>query len=144
MAVKKAKAAPVVKPVKAAEKVEAPKTENVTTEDKAKTPAAVPAKTEAKTETKTKVKAAAKKAPVKKAASAKRAAKKAELTSVLYVQFSGKSYAQDELVKMAKDVWRYDLKQKVRDLTSIELYVKPEENIVYYVMNKEFSGSFFI
>lgn len=144
MAAKKAKAAPVVKPAKAAEKVEAPKTESVKTEDKATTPAAVPAKTEAKAETKTKVKAETKKATVKKAVSAKRATKKAELTSVFYVQFSGKSYAQDDLVKMAKDVWRYDLKQKVRDLTSIELYVKPEENTVYYVMNKEFTGSFFI
>ena len=39
-------------------------------------------------------------------------------------------------------MWKYDLKQKEGDLTSIELYVKPEENKVYYVMNKEFTGSF--
>lgn len=144
MAVKKAKVAPTVKPVKAAEKVEAPKTESVKTEDKAKTPAAVPAKTETKTEVKAETKKETKKAPVKKAVSAKRATKKAELTSTVYVQFSGKSYAQDELLKMAKDVWRYDLKQKVGDLNSVELYVKPEENTVYYVMNKEFTGSFLI
>lgn len=141
MAVKKAKVAPAGKPIKAAEKVEAPKTESVKTEDKAKTPAAVPAKTETKAVAKTKTET--KKAPAKKTTS-KRATKKAELTSTFCVQFSGKSYVQEELLKMAKDVWRYDLKQKVGDLTSVELYVKPEENAVYYVMNKEFTGSFFI
>ena len=81
-------------------------------------------------------KAAAKKAPAKKAA------KKEEMKSVMYIQFSGKSYSQEDFVKMAKDVWKYDLKQKVRDLNSIELYVKPEESKVYYVMNQEFNGSF--
>ena len=40
--------------------------------------------------------------------------------------------------------WKYDLKQKAADLTSVELYVKPEENMVYYVMNKEITGSFYI
>lgn len=87
----------------------------------------------------------AKKTVTKKAASVKSTVtKKAELKSDLHIQFSGKSYAQEELMKMAKDVWKYDLKQKAGDLASIELYVKPEENIVYYVMNKEFTGSFYI
>ena len=59
-------------------------------------------------------------------------------------QKAGKSYSQEDLLKIAKDVWKYDLKQKAADLTSIELYVKPEENMVYYVMNKETTGSFYI
>jgi len=70
--------------------------------------------------------------------------KKAELKSEIHLQFGGNSYTQDELVKIAKDVWKYDLKQKVGDLESIELYVKPEEHAVYYVMNKDFTGSFYI
>ena len=85
------------------------------------------------------VKATAKKDAVKKAAT-----KKAELKSQVHVQFEGKSYSQEELLKIAKDVWRYDLKQKAGDLTSIELYVKPEESMVYYVMNGEQTGSFYI
>ena len=44
-------------------------------------------------------------------------------------------------MKIAKDVWKYDLKQKAGDLTNVELYVKPEENKVYYVMNS-ITGSF--
>jgi len=84
------------------------------------------------------------KATTTKATTAKKTTKKAELKSELHIQFGGKSYAQEDLVKIAKDVWKYDLKQKVSDLTSVELYVKPEENTVYYVMNNEFSGSFYI
>ena len=81
----------------------------------------------------------ARKAPVKKTPG-----KKAELKSSICVQFGGKSYSQDDLIKIARDVWKYDLKQKVGSLESVELYVKPEENMVYYVMNKEFTGSFYI
>ena len=85
-------------------------------------------------------KAPAKKAPAKKAAPA---AKK-ELKSEITVQYAGKSYTQDDLVKIAKDVWRFDLKQKAADLVSVELYVKPEENMVYYVFNGTECGSFAI
>ncbi len=92
------------------------------------------------------VKVAEPKAPAKRAAKtpAKKTTAKKALVSELHVQFAGKSYSQEDLMKMAKDVWKYDLKQKVGDLTQVELYVKPEENTVYYVMNREFTGSFYI
>ena len=82
-------------------------------------------------------KAEAKKAPAKKAEK-----KAAEVQAAVTVQFAGKSYSQADLVKIAKDVWEYDLLQKPADLKSVELYVKPEESLVYYVMNKEITGSF--
>ena len=90
------------------------------------------------------VKKETKKAAPAKAEAKKPVAKKTELKSEISVQFGGKSYSQEELLKIAKDVWKYDLKQKAADLTSVELYVKPEENMVYYVMNKEITGSFYI
>ncbi len=124
-ATKKVTTKPVVKATEAAVKTTVPKEEEK--------------KAEVKTvEKKAEVKPAAKKAPAKKSA------KKAELKSAVYVQFAGKSYAQEDLLKIAKDVWKYDLKQKAGDLTSVELYVKPEESMAYYVMNKEFTGSFYI
>ena len=89
-------------------------------------------------------KEAAPKTGAKKSPGKRTSVKKADQKVGLHVQFSGKSYSQEELVKMAQDVWKYDLKQKVRSLASIELYVKPEENLVYYVMNQEFTGSFSI
>lgn len=84
-------------------------------------------------------KKAVKKAPAKKAPAAKK-----EMKSEITVQFAGKSYTQDDLMKIAKDVWRFDLKQKAVDLVSVELYVKPEESMVYYVFNGTECGSFAI
>lgn len=137
--------------VAATAKVEAPKTESVKavvapvatetvkkeTEEKAAVKEEAVKKETVKKET-------VKKAPAKKTAAKKAPAKKAELKGEVHIQFEGKSYSQEDLMKMAKDVWKYDLKQKVGELTNVELYVKPEENMVYYVMNKEFSGSFYI
>ena len=141
MAIVKKTVAPV-----AAAKVEAPKAEVK------KAAPTTPVKTETKTAAKEAEKApvakaevkAPVKAEVKKPAAKKETAKKAELKSEISVQFGGKSYSQEDLLKIAKDVWKYDLKQKAADLTSVELYVKPEENMVYYVMNKETTGSFYI
>lgn len=76
----------------------------------------------------------------RKAAGSKAAKKEIKVSATL--QFSGKSYTEDDLVKIARDVWRYDLKRKLNELQSIELYVKPEENKVYYVINKTEEGSF--
>lgn len=116
-----------VKAAKPAAKKETVKKESVKKETAKKAPAKKETKTAA-------TKTAAKKAPAKKAA----------LKAEMQVQFAGKSYTQEDLVKIAQDVWQYDLNQKVSDLTSVELYVKPEEQAVYYVMNKEFTGSFAI
>lgn len=123
----------------AAVKAEEPKVEEVKTEEvKVEEP-----KAEKKPAAKAAEKKTAAKKPAAKAAEKKTVEKK-ELKSEITVQFGGKSYTQDELVQIAKDVWKYDLNQKVADLTSIELYVKPEENVAYYVMNKEFAGSFYL
>ena len=48
-----------------------------------------------------------------KATTAKKTTKKAELKSAMHIQFDGKSYEQEDLVKIAKDVWKYDLKQRL-------------------------------
>ena len=79
-----------------------------------------------------------KKAPAKKATTAKAAAKKAEVT----VEFAGKSYSTEQLVQIAKDVWKYDLGRKATEFKTVEIYVKPEENQAYYVVNGDVTGSF--
>lgn len=85
-----------------------------------------------------------KKVTKKAATAAKKATAKKEVKASINVQFGGKSYNADELVKIAKDVWKYDLKKKVGDFKTVELYVKPEENQCYYVINGEVTGNFFI
>lgn len=93
---------------------------------------------------KTAEKTATKKTTAAKAGDTKatRTAAKKEVKTSVTVQFEGKSYSQEELMRIAKDVWKFDLKKKVGDLKSVELYVKPEENTCYYVMNNEIAGSF--
>ena len=91
--------------------------------------------------------AAEKKAPAKKAATEKKApAKKAaaKVQESVNFQFSGKSYTDADLLKICRDVWKYDLNGKEEDLKTVELYVKPEENTTYYVINGSITGSFFI
>ena len=99
---------------------------------------------------------AAKKAPAKKAPAAKQetvkketvkkapAAKKPVVKEEVNFQFSGKSYTSEDLIRITRDVWKYDLNGKEEDIQSIELYVKPEENTAYYVINGDVTGSFFI
>lgn len=88
---------------------------------------------------KTAEKPAAKKAPAKKAP-----AKKVEIKENLHIEFSGKSYSEQELMKSVKDIWKYDYKKKAADLKAVELYVKPEEGKAYYVINDEVMGDFII
>ena len=86
----------------------------------------------------------AKKAPAKKTAAKKATTKKAALTTTVTLQFADKSYTEESLTAIAKDVWKYDLNQEEADLTTVELYVKPEEGLCYYVFNGEITGSFVI
>ncbi len=94
-------------------------------------------KVEKKAEKAEKAEKAAEKRPARKPA-----AKKTALNATISVQFAGKSYTNEDLVKIAKDVWQYDLKKEEKDLKSVELYVKPEESTVYYVFNGTEEGSF--
>ena len=99
---------------------------------------------------------AAKKAPAKKAPAAKKetvkketvkkapAAKKPVVKEEVNFQFSGKSYTSEDLIRITRDVWKYDLNGKEEDVKSIELYVKPEENTAYYVINGYVTVIFFI
>jgi len=124
-------------------KAEETKVTKKTTTKKAET--AAKKTTTKKAEATAEKKTTAKKATAEKTVAEKKTtAKKATVKCEMQLQFAGKSYTQDELLQMAKDVWKYDLKQKATDLKTVELYVKPEESAVYYVMNKDFAGSFVI
>lgn len=112
------KAAPAAKAEKKAPAKKAPAKK--TAEKKAAAPAA---------------KTAEKKAPVKKAA---------EVEETVNFQFSGKSYTPDDLMKIFRDVWKYDMNGREEDIRNVELYVKPEENTTYFVVNGSITGSFFI
>lgn len=149
--------AEIKKPVAKPEATKAADTKTATVAAPAAKDAPVAEKAKAETKTEVKETAAKKpgrkpaaKKPGRKPAAAKKetakttVAKKAAVKETIHVQFSGKTYSAEELVKIAKDVWKYDLKKKVGDFKSVELYVKPEESIVYYVINGEERGHFSI
>ncbi|MDE5680271.1 MAG: hypothetical protein K2I01_07585 [Lachnospiraceae bacterium] len=102
---------------------------------------AVPAKAEKAAKTTKTAKTTPKAAPAKRG---RKPGSKTELKVSMNVQFGGKSYTTEDLVKIAKDVWKYDLKQKAADFKSVELYVKPEDGMAYYVINGKEAGSFYI
>lgn len=79
--------------------------------------------------------AAEKKAPAKKAP-----AKKTAVKEEVILQFYGKEIKTEELMKQVKTIWTKELKKKVGDMKSVSLYVKPEENAVYYVVNDDVTG----
>ena len=111
-------------------------------EKKTEVKAAPAAKTEKKAPAK---KAPAKKAPAKKTAEKKAPVKKAaKVEEIVNFQFSGKSYTPDDLMKIFRDVWKYDMNGREEDIRNVELYVKPEENTTYFVVNGSITGSFFI
>lgn len=92
--------------------------------------------------------AASKKTTAKKTTVAKTEAKpaavkaaKAEVKTDICIQYGGKSYTNEDLVKIAKDVWKFDLQKTEEELKDIKLFIKPEENTVYYVMN-DIEGNF--
>ena len=76
------------------------------------------------------------KAPAKRTTTRKTAVKE-----TVYLQYLGKEINKDDLVKQVKDIWTKELKNKAGDLKSFTLYLKPEENMAYYVINDDVTGS---
>lgn len=134
--------------------------------------AATAPKTEAKKEVKAETKKApakkataakkpaAKKAPAKKAAPAKKpaakktttakkpAAKKAApakaaaLKANLVLQYADKHVTYDTLVQNALNKYQFDMGGDVNAVKSINLYVKPQDNKVYFVVNDKIASDY--
>lgn len=127
--VKKNVVAPAATEVKKEEvKKEAPKAEVKKEAPKKE----APKKAEAK-------KAPAKKEAPKKAAAKKAPAKKAEVKETLAVQFAGKDYASDVIVKLVKDA--YKATKNKAAIKTLNVYVNTDDSRAYYVINDEFHGS---
>lgn len=65
------------------------------------------------------------------------------MKSTFYIEYYGKQLDEAILVKEAKAIWTKS-GRKAADLKTLNLYVKPEENMVYYVFNDDETGSFAI
>lgn len=92
-----------------------------------------------------------KKAPAKKTATKKTTTKKTTTTTKkttakkeikvsTFVQYFGKQVEEKEIIDNVKKSWT-DSGKKAEDIKTMELYIKPEENVVYYVVNETERGS---
>ena len=126
----------------ATKKTEIKETVKNVTKAPAKTEVKAPVKAEVKTETtapkteevKAEVKEEAKKAPAKKATPAK-----AEIKTALYVQFAGNEVTEADIIDKVKAAYVAE-GHKESAIKEINLYVKPEEYAVYYVINDKAIG----
>ena len=57
----------------------------------------------------------------------------------LFVQYNGKQVEEKDIVASVKKAWT-DAGNKVGEIKTMEVYVKPEEDAVYYVINETESG----
>ena len=110
--------------------VKAPVKAEVKTEIKTET--TVPKAEEVKAEVKAEVKEEAKKATPAKAA-------KAEIKTALYVQFAGNEVTEADIIDKVKAAYVAE-GHKESAIKEINLYVKPEEYAVYYVINDKAIG----
>ncbi len=108
-----------------AKKAEPAAAETVKKETAVKEPAKKPAAKKAETDAKPKT-------------ARKTAAKAQAVKETVYLQYLGKEINKDALVEQVKAVWAQD--HSAADVKTINLYLKPEENAAYFVVNDSFSG----
>ncbi len=96
----------------------------------------------------TATKTAAKATTAKKATAAKKpAAKKATATKAtaavktnVVLQFGDLNVTYDTIVTNAKNNYQYEMGGNVDEIKKLSVYVKPEENAAYYVVNDKVQG----
>lgn len=113
------------------------KTETTKTAAVQKTVKAEPVKAAAKAPVAEKP--AAKKPAAKKTAAKKTSAKK-DIKVKAIVEYYGKQVEEKEIIASVKKAWTKS-GRKVGEIKSIDLYIKPEEGAVYYVINGVDTGA---
>ena len=84
-------------------------------------------------------KKATEKAPAKKTTTKKTTAKK-EIKVSAFVEYFGKQVEEKDMIARVKKAWTSSGK-KIGDIKTMELYIKPEESAVYYVINGTETGA---
>mgnify|MGYP004607422549 FL=1 len=63
------------------------------------------------------------------------------MKTTIYVEYQEKQVPEKDLIAKAKDIWKNSGK-KASDLKSLNVYVKPEESMVYCVFNDDDTAEF--
>ena len=70
----------------------------------------------------------------------KKVAPKKEMKTTLFVEHQGKQVEEKDMIAAVKKAWTKS-GRKIGDIKTMTLYVKPEEDAVYYVINTTETGS---
>ena len=65
------------------------------------------------------------------------------MKSEIFVQYSGREFNTKTLEDRAKEIWKAN-GNKVKDLETLSLYIKPEDNKCYFVFNGQGSEENYI
>ena len=105
---------------------------------------AADAKAEAKTTAAKKT--ATKATTAKKTTTAKNTTtKKAAEPAVSYVlQYGGKEVVTSNILETVKKIWVEKFQGKLEEIKTIDIYMKPEENRAYFVVNGLSNGDYFV
>ena len=89
-------------------------------------------------------KTAAKKTTTKKTTAKKTTARKTtakkEIKVSAFVEYFGKQVEEKDMIARVKKAWTSS-GRKIGDIKTMELYIKPEESAVYYVINGTETGA---
>ena len=94
--------------------------------------------TTAKVAAETKKVAEKAKTETKKVAKKATAAAKKETVRTAILQYQGEDYKVDDFVAKAEAAFKAENKRKA--VNEIKVYIKPEDNAAYYVVNDDFAG----
>lgn len=61
----------------------------------------------------------------------------------LYVEYNGLQLEDKTFINKVKDIWVNE-GNKIKDISSLNLYIKPQEKAVYYVINESVTGKLMI
>ncbi len=59
----------------------------------------------------------------------------------IFLEYQEKQIMESAIIAKAKQIWK-DSGNTAASLKTLQVYVKPEENTAYYVINDEVTGSF--
>lgn len=58
----------------------------------------------------------------------------------MYLQFAGNECSTRDIAEKVRDIWTKEMGRKADTMKKVSIYLKPEENAAYYVINGETAG----
>ncbi len=62
--------------------------------------------------------------------------------SEIYIQYADQEVQIQDVLDKIKEQWTKDMGNEEDDLEELKVYIKPEDNAAYYVINGDVTGSF--